>query len=910
MAVSAVAGLTAAAGGAIAAGSMAAFATTFAVTAGLSALSQRLLKPSTPSFKDSGRSTFVRQPISEHTVVYGETRTSGPLIYVESTDNDRYLHLVIALAGHFCQIGTILVNDIELTLDSNGNCTAPSQYAGLVRVNKHNGSENQLADSDLVAESNGKWTDEHRLRGIAYIYVRLEFSQDAFPSGIPAISAIVKGRHVADPRPDVVGGFTQNPALILRDYLVNNEFGLSASTDEIDDDSFILAANICDEQVDVLSGGTESRYTANGVVSSSDTPMNIIKAILSSCGGILYYSGGRWSLKVAHYTDPVMTINQDDLRSSVEIQTRHSRRDNFNGVKGIFISPIASWQPTDFPPVISSTFKEIDGGEEVLADIELPFTTSPSTAQRISKIELFRNRQQLRLFLRCNLKPITLNTGDVVNIQHPRFWNGSKEFEVIGWTFNTDPMNLGVDLELRETSESVYEWNVEEIEFEQDNTTLPDPFAAASVGMQVSDDLRSFNQSVTTFLIVDVQSESRFVVEFEVQARKQGETDWINLGRASGTRFELANVEDGANYEVRARSITSIGIKSPYILQTHNVLGKFEPPSDVENFKVNIIGTQAHLSWDASPDLDLSHYRIRHSNSTVGATYSGATDIARKVPRPATSVIVPAKKGTYFIKAIDKTGLTSVNAASSVALVGKIGSIPPLLSADYHSGFGGTYENIEKVSGALRLTEGSTSGIYTPNQEFGLSVLSQISARVEMDVQRFDRTNLFDGFGGLFDSYQGLFDGDDDNQDDIDVQTQIRTTEDSIFDSPTWGEWREFVAGEFIARGVQFRFVLTSDNDSVSPQINEISSFIDMEERTEGDQNISSGTSTKSITFDTGFHSVPSVAISASNLVSGDYYEITNKTRSGFDIVFKDSSNTIVDRTFDYVARGRGEFFQ
>ena len=37
----------------------------------------------------------------------------------------------------------------------------------------HNGSSDQTADSDLVSESDNKWTTEHRLRGIAYMYVRL-----------------------------------------------------------------------------------------------------------------------------------------------------------------------------------------------------------------------------------------------------------------------------------------------------------------------------------------------------------------------------------------------------------------------------------------------------------------------------------------------------------------------------------------------------------------------------------------------------------------------------------------------------------------------------------------------------------------------------------------------------------------
>jgi hypothetical protein len=52
----------------------------------------------------------------------------------------------------------------------------------------------------LISEAPTVWTSAHRLRGIAYVYVRLKFNQDAFPGGIPNISAIVQGKKVLDTR--------------------------------------------------------------------------------------------------------------------------------------------------------------------------------------------------------------------------------------------------------------------------------------------------------------------------------------------------------------------------------------------------------------------------------------------------------------------------------------------------------------------------------------------------------------------------------------------------------------------------------------------------------------------------------------------------------------------------------------
>ena len=54
------------------------------------------------------------------------------------------------------------------------------------------------------------------------------------------------------------------------------------------------------------------------------------------------------------------------------------------------------------------------------------------------------------------------------------------------------------------------------------------------------------------------------------------------------------------------------------------------------------------------------------------------------------------------------------------------------------------------------------------------------------------------------------------------------------------------------------------------------------------------------------FFQIPNITVTGQNLASGDFFVITNKSKTGFDIVFKNSSNTIIDKTFDFQARGVG----
>jgi len=60
------------------------------------------------------------------------------------------------------------------------------------------------------------------------------------------------------------------------------------------------------------------------------------------------------------------------------------------------------------------------------------------------------------------------------------------------------------------------------------------------------------------------------------------------------------------------------------------------------------------------------------------------------------------------------------------------------------------------------------------------------------------------------------------------------------------------------------------------------------------------------VTFPKAFYAVPSVGITAQDMDSGDYFVVSNVTRTGFDVSFKDSGATLVSRTFDYQAVGHG----
>ena len=802
-----------------------------------------------------------------------------------------------------------------------------------VRIKQHLGTDTQLADADLVNEVSG-WTNDHRLQGIAYLYIKLKYDRDAFPNGIPNVSAIIQGKKLLDYR-DGSTAFSSNPALVIYDYLSDPRFGLGVSTSSIDTTSFTTVANTCDETVSLSAGGTQKRYECHGVVFNDIAPMEILDDLLSSCVGVISYTNGKFNISGGKYVAPSITLSEDDFRAGIKLTPKQSRKDTFNTVKGIFTSDEADFQPTDYPMVTSSTFVEEDG-ETIFADIDLPFTKSSIMAQRIAKIVLFKNRQQMIMKASLKLSAFKLQVGDTVTINNDKLGFVGKIFEVADWTFVADENDVGIDCVLKETSSNVYDWNAEESTFSQDNTTLPTFQTVEVPSLEVSDILRVYSQTPITVIQATVKSNQGTTAEFEVQYRNTNTEDTFkSLGRSTNNIFEIQNVEDGAVYEVRAKSINAFNVSSDFVTITHEVIGKSAPPSDVSNFSVNIIDNQAVCSWTAVDDLDISHYVIRHTPATTGQVYSGAEVIADNISKATNVASLPAKTGTYMIKAVDVLGLASETSAKKVVILNQINEDFNVVSTQTEStGFAGTKTDCEVVTrdstnflqiqlGELfddgignfddntgnfddgGFTANNLDAIYEfQNNPIDLGGIFNSFVTVTMNSSRHDPQTLFDNIGGVFDDREGLFDGNYTEFDDVKAVVQISTSTDNS----TYTDFQDYVLGYYKARYIKLRVKMETTNSTSTPAISQLVATIDMPDRTIASDDVASGTASggKAVSFSPAFKSLEGLGISADNLATGDFYEIVSKSETGFTIRFKNSSGTVVDRTFGFVAKGFG----
>lgn len=810
-----------------------AFATRFAISLGLSFLSSALApKPKSGQLAQAGYQVAGIGPAQDHAIIYGQTRVGGVVVYKETTDSNKYLHMVVAIAGHECEeITSVYFNDEVLTLDGSGNVTAPEKYNGKARIIKHLGTTTQTADATLISESDGKWTSDHRLQGICYAYIRLEFDGDAYPNGEPSITFLVKGKKVYNPNTSTTA-WSNNAALCLRDYLTSS-YGLN--TNDVDDTLFGSAINVCDENVTLAAGGTEKRYTCNGSFTTAEKPGDMIDSILTSLGGMIWYAQGTWRVKAGAYTTPVLSLDEDDLRSSIKINTRHSRRDNFNTVKGVFKGSETNYMPSDYPQVTSQTFIDVDNGEESVLDLELPFTDTNTRAQRIAKMALYRNREQLTVSAVFGLKAFQVQVGDIIQLTNTRAGWTDKTFEVMNWNFKPETdQSLNVEMDLREISSGVFDWNAEENAFEQNNTTLLDPFIVPEIGLLVESTARVINEHLTNVIIVTTSTDSpEQIDQVEVQFKKSSSSVWKNGGFGEIGIVEILDVEDDS-FDIRVRGINTFGIKGDFVSQAgFNVENLADPPADVTDFSFNVGAAGIVLEWEPVSDLDLSFYRIRHSFVESGATFGSAITIVDKVARPANSVIVPPQSGTYLIKAYDKGGNQSAAATSVVIRAEDLDTFGTTQRQTEHSTFSGTKTGCSVADSRLRITDPS-SAPSTATYEFSnyIDTGSVRVAKVQMEIEniRIDdaATTTFDTLSGNFDSLPGLFDDLTGGASfaDTTVIQYVATTDDDPAGSPTWSAWKRFRASDFSGRAFKFKVDLESTSDDITPALNQLAATV------------------------------------------------------------------------------------
>jgi len=443
------------------------------------------------------------------------------------------------------------------------------------------GTDDQAAFADLITQFPDQWTADHRGRGVAYLVAELDFDPDVYPNGPPRISVVPQGTdQVFDPRTGLTG-YSENPALLMRWYLLH-PLGGRRKPHQIDEASFIAAANVCDQVVN-YGDGPRPRFTAAYIASTNQVPAAVCDDLAEAMAGSWGYAGGVIRVRAGAVSAAVADIDESWLaEGSVQIAPFQPRSKVANVMQGTFVDPAKRWQQEPFPRAPQGAEADAlvaeDGGIERAEDLELAAVTHIGQAQHIAAVRLREQRQGMRVSIDCNLKAYALQMFDVVRLTLPRYLGDApKLFEVERRTFT---MTGGVRLVLRETGSALYEIgaSVPAGDF-LPNTSLPNPrivptvgTVTASSGPSVLPDGSVVSRVVLSWPAINDRNvtDGGFV---EVGYREASDTSGLRTTRAdSFTGHTLVGLRGGRGYVFMARAVNGLGVRGQWSAATAHVV--------------------------------------------------------------------------------------------------------------------------------------------------------------------------------------------------------------------------------------------------------------------------------------------------------------------------------------------------
>ena len=453
--------------------------------------------------------------------------------------------------------------------------------------------------------------------------------------------------------------------------------------------------------------------------------------------------------------------------------------------------------------------------------------------------------------------------------------------------------------------------------------------AVAPSNLKVQEKIVAINNIARSKLIVDwqpVTGVTQYLVNYKFE-----DTNFISQVVFSSD-FTIMDSKRG-NYTIEVYSYNAALELSPSpTTTTYAAAGKIARPEDVENVSIESINDSfVRIKFKQAVSLDVLHggrVYIRHTNRTGNqATFQAAQDVIEAVAGNSSEAICPALAGTYLLKFQDDGLRFSPNAAKvSISLPEILDSITVKTDREDTDStpYNGSKTNTvyDSSVGGLKLVDNSitspatkATGTYDFVDTLDLGSVFSLTLKRVFQGAGYYPSSLFDSRTGFVDTWT-TWDGD--VADEANAKLAVRTTTDNPSSSPTYGSFNDFSNATFRGRGFQFRATLETTDPAQNMNLQQLGYVATLPSRTEQSSVIASGSAAKNVTFAAPFfvgtsalgnlnNFLPSVNISPQNMTTGDFFELTNVSGTGFTVHFKNSSNASIDRNFTYNAVGFGK---
>jgi len=397
-------------------------------------------------------------------VVYGYRKVGGIVDFAETgSDNNRYLWVVYTLCeGPIEGLHELYIDDNQLDEsiisplnEGRGIEIKQGKYKDRVRLQFINvpyyyrNLDQHPIIGNHICRNAPSWEDSMIYNGVTLVMARYEWKEiktqedadnNPFSGNIPKLQATIMGRRVAslvtttsEQYAYQASGYKErystNPAEILLDYLRNPRYGKGLTNDEIDWDSWRIAAAKCNTEVEYVNGLRGPILTTNVVVDTASTLFNNTKLLLTNMRGYMPYVQGKYKLKIedaGHPTDILSgqatiykTFTKDNIIGNITY-TGVDRSAKYTQVVVKYVDPDNKWsvQEVVWPEsdVVRQSYINEDNGRENSTEITFSACTNYAIAKDFARMIFQKSRWQDSLSFRADSSAFDLEPGDNIYV--------------------------------------------------------------------------------------------------------------------------------------------------------------------------------------------------------------------------------------------------------------------------------------------------------------------------------------------------------------------------------------------------------------------------------------------------------------------------------------------------------------
>lgn len=421
----------------------------------------------------------------------------------------------------------------------------------------------------FLAQFDQWWNSKHTGNGLANVVMSCLIPYDPknnfqkfYPSGVPALRAVLRGLRIFDPRDNTQSWtdpatwkYSENPGLCALDFLTSPR-GYHIPNSRIDTVSFTAFANVCDQTVVRFDGATEPRYRCWGSYTLDDEPRTVLQAILLTCDGELYQEGtGKIGIRGGVFTSPSVTITQAMILG-YEVQAGPDKISRFNRYRVSYTEPRTDFQLHDGFIFEDIAAQALDGGKIIPQNLSLPFVPSDWQAHRLAQIYMAQNNPAWMITVTATIAALDALGERIVTLTIGELG--------INDTFHVTKFDIAGDLKscviaLSSLHASAYGVDPSHNDLGPGlpglvtNATIP---AVTSLVVTQAND--TFNGAVITSL--QVSAAPLTVSGYTFNAEVSGDTGVSYTGLTpNGVSSALSNVLGEGSYEVKAAWHLSLG---------------------------------------------------------------------------------------------------------------------------------------------------------------------------------------------------------------------------------------------------------------------------------------------------------------------------------------------------------------